>query len=67
MSRAQAYRICTGIILLGFVMLIQPVSMFVFSWGLPVLLAGVIMHAILDHMSEWRAEVPEGMQVRKLV
>jgi hypothetical protein len=59
MSRAQAYRICTGIILIGFVMLIQPVSMTAFTWGLPVLLAGVVFHAILDHLSEWRVEAPE--------
>lgn len=52
-SRATLYRFCTAIILIGFVMLIQPVSMFAFTWGLPVLLAGVIFHAVLDHLNDW--------------
>ena len=58
MSRAQLYRVCTAIILIGFVMLIQPLSMLAFTWGLPVLLAGVIIHAVLDHMKEWKV-MPE--------
>lgn len=59
MSRAQLYRVCTAIILVGFVMLIQPLSMVAFTWGLPVLLAGVIIHAVLDHLSEWKSAPDE--------
>jgi hypothetical protein len=59
MSRAQLYRVCTAIILVGFVMLIQSVSMVAFTWGLPVLLAGVIIHAVLDHLSEWKVAPDE--------
>jgi hypothetical protein len=59
MSRAQLYRACTAIILIGFLMLIQPVSLFAFTWGLPVLFVGVIIHAILDHLSEWKVEPEE--------
>jgi hypothetical protein len=59
MSRAQLYRVCTVIILIGFVMLIQPVSMVLFTWGLPVLLAGVIIHAVLDHLKEWKVTPEE--------
>jgi hypothetical protein len=63
-SRAQLYRICSAIILIGFVMLIQPVSMFAFTWGLPVLLGGVIGHAVLDHMREWKAAPDEAEKKR---
>lgn len=59
MSRAQLYRVCTTIILIGFLMLIQPLSMFAFTWGLPVLLAGVIFHAVLDHLKEWKVAPEE--------
>ena len=59
MSRAQLYRVSTAIILIGFLMLIQPVSMFAFTWGLPVLFAGVIIHAVLDHLREWKVEPEE--------
>jgi len=55
-ARSTLYRICTAIILIGFVMLIQPLSMMIFEWGLPVMLAGVIIHAILDHMNDWGAK-----------
>ncbi len=58
-SRSTLYRICTAIILIGFVMLIQPVSMLAFTWGLPVLLAGVILHAVLDHLNDWGTKPKE--------
>lgn len=58
-SRSTLYRICTAIILIGFVMLIQPVSMLAFTWGLPVLLAGVIFHAVLDHLNDWSTKPKE--------
>ena len=57
--RSMLYMICTAIILIGFVMLIQPVSMLAFTWGLPVLLAGVIFHAVLDHLNDWGTKPKE--------
>jgi hypothetical protein len=56
LNRANLYILCTAVILLGFLMLIQPLSMSLFSLGLPVMIAGIILHIILDHM---RAPVPE--------
>lgn len=52
LNRANLYVLCTAVILIGFVMLIQPLSMTVFSLGLPVMIAGIIVHTILDHMSD---------------
>jgi hypothetical protein len=49
---AAIYLFCTGIILLGFLMLIQPFSMTVFSWGLPVMIVGGIIHIVLDHLPD---------------
>lgn len=44
------YRVATGIILLGFLMLIQPLSMEAFSWGLPVMIVGIVIYIVLDHV-----------------
>ncbi|MCR9135181.1 MAG: hypothetical protein NXI27_04250 [Alphaproteobacteria bacterium] len=44
------YRVATGIILLGFVMLIQPLWMDAFSWGLPVMIVGIVIYIVLDHL-----------------
>lgn len=51
-NRANLYKLCTVVILIGFVMLIQPLSMTIFSFGLPVMIAGIIVHIVLDHMNE---------------
>jgi hypothetical protein len=45
-----AYRIASGLIVAGFVMLCQPFAMTLYEWGFPVLLAGVILFLILDHI-----------------
>jgi len=58
-SRSTLYKFCTAIILIGFIMLIQPVSMFAFTWGLPVMLTGVIFHAVLDHLNDWGTKPEE--------
>lgn len=52
LNRANLYVACTAVILLGFIMLVQPLSMALFSWGLPVMIAGIILHAVLDHLSD---------------
>lgn len=54
MTREQFYHVATAIILFGFVMLIQPFTMFAFRWGVPVMVVGIILHAILDHLPERR-------------
>jgi hypothetical protein len=51
-NRANLYLGCTVTILVGFAMLIQPLSMEVFSLGLPVMIAGIVVHIILDHIKE---------------
>jgi hypothetical protein len=54
MTRERFYHLATTIILLGFAMLIQPFAMVAFRWGVPVMLAGTVLHAILDHLPERR-------------
>ncbi len=49
-SMKNMYRLATGIILFGFIMLVQPVSMHAFSWGLPVMIVGIVIHIVLDHV-----------------
>jgi hypothetical protein len=45
-----AYSIASGLIITGFFMLCQPFAKFLYEWGFPVLLAGVILFLILDHI-----------------
>lgn len=47
---AMSYRVATALILGGFAMLCQPLFMILFSWGFPVLMVGVVMFMILDHI-----------------
>lgn len=54
MTREHFYHVATGIILFGFAMLIQPFTMLAFRWGVPVMLVGIVLHAILDHLPERR-------------
>lgn len=56
LSRKAFYRFATAVILVGFVMLIQPLSMAGFSWGLPVMLAGIVLHIVLDHLPDPRMD-----------
>lgn len=46
------YRIASGLIILGFLMLCQPFTHDLFVIGFPVLLIGVILFMILDHIPE---------------
>ena len=43
-------RIASGLIILGFLMLCQPFTHDLFVIGFPVLLIGVILFMILDHI-----------------
>jgi hypothetical protein len=47
-----SYRFAVTLILGGFLMLCQPVFGSLFSYGFPILLAGVILFMILDHIPE---------------
>lgn len=47
-----AYRIASGLIIIGFLMLCQPFTHDLFVIGFPVLLVGVILFMILDHIPE---------------
>lgn len=49
---ANAYRVATTLIIGGFLMLCQPLFQGLFAWGFPVLLTGVILFMILDHIPE---------------
>jgi len=46
----NAYRLASGLIIAGFVMLCQPFAKILFEWGFPVLLTGVVLFLILDHI-----------------
>lgn len=49
---ANAYRVAISLIVGGFLMLCQPLFQGLFAWGFPVLLLGVILFMILDHVPE---------------
>lgn len=44
------YMIANASILLGFLLMAQPVSHALFMLGFPVILAGIILYLILDHL-----------------
>jgi len=46
------YATATVLIVTGIVMLCQPVSANVHVWAFPVLLAGVVLFLVLDHLPE---------------
>lgn len=46
----RLYLGATGLILIGFALLCQPFSLLLYSAGFPVLVAGVVMHIVLDHV-----------------
>jgi hypothetical protein len=46
------YAAATVLIVTGIMMLCQPVSATVHVWAFPVLLAGVVLFLVLDHLPE---------------
>lgn len=44
------YRIASASILLGFLLMAQPVSQRLFMLGFPLILAGIVLYLILDHL-----------------
>lgn len=59
------YRMATAVIFLGIVLMCQPLSVALFSWGFPVLLAGTVLFIALDHVPEATGRrIDEGVQAR---
>ncbi len=54
--RDRFHAAATILILVGFAMLCQPVSATLFSIGFPVLIGGVLIHVVADHMPRAAAE-----------
>ena len=42
----------TVVILLGIVMLMQPVALALFTWSFPVILAGTVMFIVVSHFPD---------------
>ncbi|RLP27066.1 hypothetical protein [Mesorhizobium sp. YM1C-6-2] len=55
-SKKWLYRLASTLILGGFAMLCQPFTHALFVLGFPVLLAGVVVFMILDHVPDGRIE-----------
>jgi hypothetical protein len=53
------YRLASALILIGFAMLCQPFLHGLFVFGFPVLLAGVVLFMILDHVPDARRQEEE--------
>jgi hypothetical protein len=50
MKRQTWYHLATALILLGVVLMCQPFSSLLYSAGFPVILAGVVLFTVLDHL-----------------
>ena len=55
-SKKWLYRLASTLILGGFAMLCQPFMHTLFVLGFPILLAGVVLFMILDHVPDGRTE-----------
>jgi hypothetical protein len=58
-SKKWFYRLASVLILGGFAMLCQPFTHTLFAIGFPVLLAGVVLFMILDHVPDAQLETEE--------
>lgn len=58
-SKKWFYRLASVLILSGFAMLCQPFTHRLFVIGFPVLLAGVVLFMILDHVPDRQLEPEE--------
>ena len=58
-SKKWFYRLATVLILGGFAMLCQPFTHRLFVIGFPVLLSGVVLFMILDHVPDGAQETGE--------
>lgn len=59
LTKNWLYRAASTLILAGFAMLCQPFTHELFVFGFPVLLAGVILFMILDHVPDARPQEEE--------
>jgi len=50
MKRQHWYRVASGLILLGVVLMCQPFLVELYSAGFPVILLGVVLFNVLDHL-----------------
>ena len=48
----SAYRLATLLIFAGIVLLCQPLDVTYYSYGFPVLLCGVVIFIVLDHIPQ---------------
>lgn len=55
-SKKWLYRIASALILVGFALLCQPFAHELFVLGFPILLAGVVLFMILDHVPDGKTE-----------
>ncbi|MEW9804727.1 hypothetical protein [Mesorhizobium marinum] len=55
-SKKWLYRVASALILGGFALLCQPFTHALFVIGFPILLAGVALFMILDHVPDGRIE-----------
>jgi hypothetical protein len=62
--RQKSYAVAIGLILLGVVLMCQPFDVWLYSLGFPVILAGVVLFTILDHLSPPKAK-PEQAPFRE--
>lgn len=44
------HRMATALIIIGFALLCQPFTVALYAWGFPILLVGVILFIIADHV-----------------
>jgi hypothetical protein len=59
LTKEWFYRLATALILGGFAMLCQPFTHSLFVVGFPVLLAGVVLFMIMDHVPDARLSEEE--------
>jgi hypothetical protein len=53
---SRTYKLATGIIIAGVVMLCQPFSLTVYTYAVPVFLVGVVLFVILDHLPNFEGK-----------
>ena len=46
----RLHRLATALILIGFAMLCQPLTVTLYAWGFPVMLLGVLLFVFADHL-----------------
>ena len=59
LTKIWFYRFASTLILVGFAMLCQPFTHAIFAFGFPMLLAGVILFMILDHVPNLQTKQEE--------